>query len=58
MVKYGVGIIEESGYMGEKMTSKSDQEPSILALKMPLRLLESEKECLLSRLSERPNRMG
>ena len=33
MVKYGVGIIEQLGYMGEKITSKSDQEPSIVALK-------------------------
>ena len=33
MVKYGVGIIDESGYIGEKITFKSDQEPSIVALK-------------------------
>ena len=33
MVKYGVGTIEQSGYMGEKITFKSDQEQSIVALK-------------------------
>ena len=33
MVKYGVGILEESGYIGEKITFKPDQEPSIVALK-------------------------
>ena len=33
MVKYGVGIIDESGYIGEKITFKSDREPSIVALK-------------------------
>ena len=26
-----MGIIEESGYIGEKITFKSDQEPSIVA---------------------------
>ena len=33
MVEYGVGIIEESGYIGENITFKSDQEPSVVALK-------------------------
>ena len=33
MVQYGVGTIEQSGYIGEKLTLKSDQEPSIVALK-------------------------
>ena len=33
MVKYGVGTIELSGYNGEKISFKSDQEPSIVALK-------------------------
>ena len=33
MVKYGVGIIELSGQIGEKITFKSEQEPSIVALK-------------------------
>ena len=33
MVKYGVGTLEQSGYNGEKSTFKSDQEPSIVALK-------------------------
>ena len=33
MVQYGVGTIEQSGYIGEKLTFKSDQEPSIVALK-------------------------
>ena len=33
MVKYGVGTMEQSGYNGEKVTFKTDQEPSILALK-------------------------
>ena len=32
MVKYGVGILEQSGYIGEKITFKSDQDPSIVAL--------------------------
>ena len=33
MVQYGVGTIEQSGYIGERLTFKSDQEPSIVALK-------------------------
>ena len=33
MVQYGVGAIEQSGYIGEKLIFKSDQEPSIVALK-------------------------
>ena len=33
MVKYGVGNIEQSGYSGQKITFKSDQEKSIVALK-------------------------
>ena len=33
MVRYGVGTIEQSGYNGEKLSFKSDQEPSIIALK-------------------------
>ena len=33
MVKYCVGTLEQSGYNGEKLTIKSDQEPSIIALK-------------------------
>ena len=33
MVKYGVGTIEQSGYSGEKISFKSDQEQSIVALK-------------------------
>ena len=33
MVQYGVGTFEQSGYIGEKLTFKSDQEPSIVALK-------------------------
>ena len=32
MVQYGVGTIEQSGYIGERLTWKSDQEPSIVAL--------------------------
>ena len=51
MVKYGVGIIEESGYIGEKITFKSDQEPSIVALKNAISAARgSERQCLLSRL--------
>ena len=30
MIKYGVGNIEQSGYSGEKITFKIDQEPSRL----------------------------
>ena len=33
MVQYGVGLNEQSGYIGETIISKSDQEPSIVALK-------------------------
>ena len=33
MVKYTVGVIDQSGYIGEKTTFKSDQEPNIIALK-------------------------
>ena len=33
MVQYGVGTIEQSGYIGEKLTFKSDQEPSSVALR-------------------------
>ena len=33
MVKIGVGTIEQSGYSGENITFKADQEPSIVALK-------------------------
>ena len=33
MVQYGVGVIEQSGYIGERIIFKSDQEPSIVALK-------------------------
>ena len=33
MVKFGVGIMEQSGYNGEKLTFKTDQEPSLVALK-------------------------
>ena len=33
MVQYGVGTMEQSGYVGEKLTFKSDEEPSIVALK-------------------------
>ena len=32
-VRYGVGTIEQSGYNGETISFKSDQEPSIIALK-------------------------
>ena len=33
MVKYFNDLQDQSGYEGEKITMKSDQEPSILALK-------------------------
>ena len=33
MVKFSVGVIDQSGYVGEKIVFKSDQEPSIIALK-------------------------
>ena len=33
MVKFSVGVIDQSGYVGEKVSFKSDQEPSIVALK-------------------------
>ena len=33
IVKYVAGILDQSGYRGQKLTMKSDQEPSILALK-------------------------
>ena len=33
IVKYCVGTIDQSGYQGEKLTFKTDQEPSIVALK-------------------------
>ena len=32
-MQYGVGTIEQSGYIEEKLTFQSDQEPSIVALK-------------------------
>ena len=32
MVQYGVGTIEQSGDIGERLTFKSDQEPSTVAL--------------------------
>ena len=31
--KYVAGILDQSGYQGKKLTTKSDREPSILALK-------------------------
>ena len=33
MVRYGVGTIEQSGYNGQQISFKSDQEPSLIALK-------------------------
>ena len=33
VVKYVAGILEQSGYQGQRITMKSDQEPSIVALK-------------------------
>ena len=33
MVKFGVGIMEQPGYSGEQVTFKTDQEPSLIALK-------------------------
>ena len=33
IVKYVAGILDQSGYLGQRLTIKSDQEPSILALK-------------------------
>ena len=33
LVKYFKDILEQSGYIGEKITMKSDQEPSVVALK-------------------------
>ena len=33
IVKYCVGVIDQSGYQGERLTFKTDQEPSIVALK-------------------------
>ena len=36
MIKFGVGIMEQSGYNGEKLTFKTDQEPSLVALKQSI----------------------
>ena len=33
IVKYVAGILDQSGYQGQKLTFKTDQEPSIVALK-------------------------
>ena len=33
VVQYGVGVVDQSAYRGEKITFKTDQEPSIVALK-------------------------
>ena len=33
MIKFGCGVMEQSGYNGEKLTFKTDQEPSLIALK-------------------------
>ena len=33
VVKYVAGILDQSGYRGQKITFKTDQEPSIIALK-------------------------
>ena len=33
IVRYLVGVLDQSGYQGQKVTIKTDQEPSILALK-------------------------
>ena len=33
IVKYVTAILDQSGYEGEKLTFKTDQEPSIVALK-------------------------
>ena len=33
IVKYVAGIMDQSGHQGQRLTVKSDQEPSILALK-------------------------
>ena len=33
MVKFSVGVIHQSGYVGERVSFKSDQEPSMVVLK-------------------------
>ena len=49
MVQYGVGTMEQSVYIGEKVILKTIQEPRIVALKMQLRLLETETLLLFNR---------
>ena len=33
MIKFSVGVIDQSGYVGQKISYKTDQEPSLVALK-------------------------
>ena len=58
MVRYGVGTIEQSGYIGERLTFKSDQELSIVALKNRLRPLGLENVFPLNRQFELQRAMG
>ena len=44
-VKWLVDIIEEMGYVGEKIVLKSDQEPSILALKRAVAVTRDGQTC-------------
>ena len=44
-VKWWFDIIEEMGYVGEKIVLKSDQEPSILALKRAVAVTRDGQTC-------------
>ena len=43
LVKYFKDILDQSGYVGEKITMKSDQEPSVVALKRGVAAARSGK---------------
>ena len=58
MVKYGVGIIEQSGYIAEKITFKSDQEPRIVALKNAIAAARVGETVPIESPVRLPNRMA
>ena len=57
MVKYGVDIVEQSVYIGQKIIFKFDQEPIIVAMRNAIAAARVGETVPLSRLFELPNRM-
>ena len=45
LVKYFKDILDQSGYIGEKITMKSDQEPSVVALKRAVAAARTGVQC-------------